>query len=108
MGTSKRVAAIVITRGWPYRTDPLVHAPSLLGLYGGNLVWNNHAPAFFFFPIKYRDAEAREVALRISNWSRRDFVIAQGDPAAAPGVYRDIMARSHGSIEVRVVSNATE
>ena len=43
VGLNKRVAAVIELDQWPYRTNPLIHAPSLLGLSTGNLIWNNHS-----------------------------------------------------------------
>lgn len=103
VGTNQRVAAIVEAEQWPYRTNPLIHAPSLLGLHTGNMIWNNHAPARSFFPIKYRSAELRELSLGVSDRRYYDDPDAPGHREAALNAYQRFMARNHESIDVLVL-----
>jgi len=107
VGTNQRVAAIVESAEWPYRTNPLIHAPHLLGLHTGNLIWSNHGPALNFFPIKYRNEELRDLSLRISDRRYRDDPLAPGYRDAALDAYLKLMTASHDSIDVLLLVSPT-
>ena len=107
VGTNQRVAAVVETWEWPYRTNPLIHAPSLLGIHTGNMIWNNHAPALNFFPIKYRNAELRTLSSRVSDRRYYDDPFAPGHREAALNAYVSLMERSHESIDFLVLISPT-
>jgi hypothetical protein len=107
VGHDKRVAAVMVGTEWPYRTNPLVHLPNMMGLDSGNLIWNNYGPALFYFPIKYRDREARLRSLSIGHDLHYSDFISEETRMAALDTYRTTMARSEASVDLLVVWSST-
>jgi hypothetical protein len=54
-----------------YSTRPLLHLDDLLGVGTGHVVWNNYQAAQYFFPVKYQDQAATELARSLDNLNKR-------------------------------------
>jgi len=54
-GTGQRIAVLLVNPEDEYAANPLTNISNLLGVDTGNVVWNNYAPALYYFPIQFRD-----------------------------------------------------
>lgn len=106
-GTGNRVAAIMVNLDWEYRTSPVPHLSSMLGLNTGNLIWNNFFPAVYYFPIKYRSEEARRRSMLIGNSLHFYDFIGSDKKEAALKAYRTMMEQSHREIDVLITWSST-
>jgi hypothetical protein len=96
----------MVNTEWEYRTSPVVHAPNLLGIGTGNLIWNNYGPALYYFPIEYRSRDAKVLSLFIGN---RTPFYEFGGPEAETGLseYTRMLERHHREIDVLVTWTST-
>jgi hypothetical protein len=54
IGTNQRVATLLIDMYPRFRSNPLLHADTLLGIGTGNIVWKNYETRCYCFPVQFR------------------------------------------------------
>ncbi|HEV3167452.1 MAG TPA: hypothetical protein VGZ22_25815 [Isosphaeraceae bacterium] len=56
VGRGQRVGTLLVDIGAGYRSNPLLHIDSMLGVGTGNLIWSNYETTHYYFPVQLRDA----------------------------------------------------
>lgn len=56
VGHHQRVATLLVDIRGLYRSNPLLHIDSVLGVGTGNVIWSNYEATHYYFPVRVRDA----------------------------------------------------
>jgi hypothetical protein len=63
---NRRIGLIVADTRTHYLLNPLPNIVDQLGLETNGIVWNNHGPAYYYFPLSFRTEAAKD------HWARMD------------------------------------
>ena len=98
-GTGQRVAVLIIEPESDYEPKPLLHVSNLFGIGTGNVIWNNYAPALYYFPVQFRNASDRTLfyARGIPDFEQQE--ISQQDLED----WEDLLSEIEGRIDRLVV-----
>jgi hypothetical protein len=94
----ERVGAFLLDTSSPFRVNPLISCPALLGVYGNNIVWNNYETKHYYFPVHYRPGFVYPPASAFAAVTS-----AQVDPSWMVGCYNQVLEHYHDQIDVLLV-----
>jgi hypothetical protein len=60
VGTGKKAGLVMIDTRTHYLINPLPNIANQLGTSSNNVIWNNYGPAYYYFPVAFRDESAKE------------------------------------------------
>lgn len=108
VGTGRRVKTLLIGHagdyelGGHFRGLP-VNVPDLLGIETENVVWDNYEAFFYFFPVRYRDADTERDAARLVNMT---LLVAPGSITPATETLTEwsrLLDETHERIDILVI-----
>lgn len=60
VGTNQRVAVVIADTKSRYVVNPVLNLSNQLGIDSENIIWNNYGPAYYYFPVQFRDQTAAD------------------------------------------------
>ena len=107
VGTGKRVAALMVNPNGRFKASPMPHIGNMLGIHTSNMVWNNYAPALYYFPLRFQSDEAREIADQIGDDVQYYDFLNPEKAGEALEDWESLLDESESQIDVLIVWHST-
>jgi hypothetical protein len=60
VGTGQRIGVVIADTKSKYVVNPVLNLSNQLGINSENIIWNNYGPAYYYFPVEFRDQTAAD------------------------------------------------
>lgn len=101
VGTGQRVSVVIADTKSKYVVNPVLNLSNQLGIDSENIIWNNYGPAYYYFPVEFRDQTVAD-RWKAYNLMGEIFLSGQAEEVATKDSERWIRAFSRINSETDV------